>query len=1101
MILFSLATPASVFAVSLGIETSQDSHQPTVQILSANGNNMDLRVHFPPNPIFLMNEGMIFDQNIYSRPAEVGVPDLPVLRKDVEFPFGSNYSVEILDSQSYVDMLGENGLPTEIPERPADLQKCDSVDDCSSASPGEEAFTNGEHSFPSSPVQLINTYIVRGRQVGQLEFWPVQFDPTSQTLVIYQELTVRIHFDQADIELTAENTAAYSSHAFDTILAPEILHFNQGQGIQTTRDLSNEGILIIAPNGFISTLSSLVNLKETQGHPVSLVSLSEIGTSPEAIRAYISNAYHNWSLPPTYVLLVGDVDNGANSMPAFAGLSTQSVTDLYYATVDGDDWIPDVFVGRLPARNTDQLNLMINNLIAYNNLSGNENWVKRAAFLASNDANFWQLAESTQNYVIDTHTGPGGYLGSFPTSNHPGGDKLYAHSYSAGKTEVENAINGGRSLIAYTGHGGRTFWSNPNFDQADVRNISQTGAFSVVTSFACVTGDYQVTESFGESWLLQPDRGAVAFIGSSGNSYWGGDDIMQRAMMDALYSGEQNANNVSSFMFAGLMGVEAVRPGTGTAQSRYYWETYNLLGDPSLKMLIEPKASDFTLSTSPSVVDICQNGESSTTITIGQVNGFNQSVTISADPNHEGIKTQLSDNPVNTPGTSTLKIQTDSNIPVGNYLIELSGQAGSLNRKVNLNLMVSGASPSAVTLNSPENLSTDIPINQTFTWDVVNTDQTYELQIALDSGFNQVVISQSNLTQPSFTPETLLDHNTTYYWRVRAANSCGASAFTNPHQFKTMPTPGQCPAGTAPTQLLQTDFETMPSGWEQYGVNESWVRSTARAYVGNYAFFSENKKTISLQHLSTPVISLPNTTGAPLTLKFWQWFEIEAGASSCFDGALLEISTDYGQSWSQIDNSKLLSTPYTGQITMSYGNPMAGKQAWCGVQDWAETLVDLSEYAGQDVQLRFTQASDDNVGLEGWYVDDVAITACVKLPDYKPQLNTPTVSVSQAPGREVVVQLQLTNAGINPDVYSLDLTSNGWLADMKNRDTIELAPGESTLVEITVTIPLDAQFGQVEQVILSVISQKDPGNPPATDSSVIELRANLQYFIPLVTTP
>jgi len=66
--------------------------------------------------------------------------------------------------------------------------------------------------------------------------------------------------------------------------------------------------------------------------------------------------------------------------------------------------------------------------------------------------------------------------------------------------------------------------------------------------------------------------------------------------MDTCYADSICANNVSSFLYAGLMAVEASRPGTGIAQSRYYWETYNLLGDPSLMMLIDLQESDPNLA-------------------------------------------------------------------------------------------------------------------------------------------------------------------------------------------------------------------------------------------------------------------------------------------------------------------------------------------------------------------------------------------------------------------------------------------------------------------------------------------------------------------------
>ncbi len=614
-IIIMLFLPAAVQGAG-SEQQALNINKPLINILSETSEYIEIRVRFPENPIFTSSNGMIFDEKIYSHPSEVGVPDLPVLRESVKLPLGNDYTLEILNAESHPAQLGENGLPTTIPERALEIGKSnplqtdetnedvepqknddaedtelgvgegdqagdetvDNVDPQDGDAPqnvdqpqdgddpqdadqpqeddkpqetdesqtDDETHKNNEadfgESFPTSPAQLVQTYIMRGHNIGQFQLWPVAYYSGQQTVEIYEEITFRINIQQADVNLSAQRSSSTASPTFERLLSSQIINYSEGVSIQSDRTKSNEPILVITPDAFLGSLGALMNLKQNQGHPVTVAPLSTTGNTPESIKSYISNAYHNSASPPTYVILVGDVNNGANSMPAFIGLSSDSVTDLYYGTVDGNDWIPDIFVGRLPARNTTQLNTMINNLAAYNNLTGTESWVKKAAFLASNDSNFWHVAEGTQDYVINTHTQPSGYTGTFPTSPQAGGDKLYAHSYSAGNNEVVNAINNRRSLIAYTGHGSRSSWGGPSYSQSNIRNISHTGVLSVVTSFACITGDFNATESFGETWLLQQNKGAVTFIGSSASSFWGPDDTLERAMMDSLYSGHESAN-------------------------------------------------------------------------------------------------------------------------------------------------------------------------------------------------------------------------------------------------------------------------------------------------------------------------------------------------------------------------------------------------------------------------------------------------------------------------------------------------------------------------------------------------------------------------------
>jgi len=630
IIVASLVFPNSVSAATSELQAQPSEIQPEVSVLSSTADAIEIQVRFPENPLVSNEDGTVFNENIYSHPSDAGTPDLPVLRQEIELPAGSEFSIEILSSQSYSGVLGEAGLPPSIPDRAEEVGKCDSPDGCDDENVENEdvevveeveVIIEKDNLYPSSPAELVSTYVVRGHQVAQMQFWPVQYNETDQTVEIYQELLVRINILNGDVRTASSNSSVQSSAAFDEILSDQILNYTKDFQIEADRSTEGEMVLIVSPDGFLATLSALVSLKESQGFSTTLVGISSTGSSANDIKAYIQNAYNTWSNPPTYVILVGDVANGSLTMPAFTGASSNTVTDLYYGTVDGSDWIPDIFVGRLPARTTAQLNTMINNLSAYNELTGSEAWVKKASLLASSDSSYYYIAEATQNYVINNHTLPEGYTGTYPSSPQAGGDKLYAIAYSAGNANVISAINNKRALIAYSGHGSRSSWGGPYFSQSNIRSISSTGTFSVVASFACVTGDFSVTESFGETWLLQSNKAAVAFIGSSSSSFWGPDDTLERAMMDALYSGSDSANIVGYFRYAGLMAVEAQRPGTGTAQSRYYWESYNLLGDPSLEMLIGPKPiADYAPVLSSSSISIGQAPGNDAVVTLTLTN-------------------------------------------------------------------------------------------------------------------------------------------------------------------------------------------------------------------------------------------------------------------------------------------------------------------------------------------------------------------------------------------------------------------------------------------------------------------------------------------------
>lgn len=114
--------------------------------------------------------------------------------------------------------------------------------------------------------------------------------------------------------------------------------------------------------------------------------------------------------------------------------------------------------------------------------------------------------------------------------------------------------------------------------------------------------------------------------------------------------------------------------------------------------------------------------------------------------------------------------------------------------------------PTAPSLVAPTNLSTVTSYKPLLDWNnAVNADH-YQLQIATDLSFTQIVLNNLNSPTTQFTPSTALNGNTTYFWRVRTINGAGqASAWSTVWRFSTVlltmtptvtPTPTQTPTVT-----------------------------------------------------------------------------------------------------------------------------------------------------------------------------------------------------------------------------------------------------------------------------------------------------------------
>jgi hypothetical protein len=100
---------------------------------------------------------------------------------------------------------------------------------------------------------------------------------------------------------------------------------------------------------------------------------------------------------PSYVLLVGDGhfdfknyfgNSGPNYLPPLLGdfdpFIGETASDNQYVTEIGDDILPDVFIGRLPANTPGEATAMDNKILSYEQSPVQGDWAKRLTFVADN---------------------------------------------------------------------------------------------------------------------------------------------------------------------------------------------------------------------------------------------------------------------------------------------------------------------------------------------------------------------------------------------------------------------------------------------------------------------------------------------------------------------------------------------------------------------------------------------------------------------------------------------------------------------------------------------------------------------------------------------
>lgn len=361
--------------------------------------------------------------------------------------------------------------------------------------------------------------------------------------------------------------------------------------------------------------------------------------------------------------------------------------------------------------------------------------------------------------------------------------------------------------------------------------------------------------------------------------------------------------------------------------------------------------------------------------------GFNATTNLSVANCPAGATCGFSVNPVVNPATdSVLELSSLAGVSSGNYVISVMGVDsvdGSLSAVSDVLLSIVDSAPGAPTLSMPADGATDInPIQRQFDWDAIADAEEYLFELASDPGFTNIV-DTAMVGGTTYVSDATLDGETTYYWRVSATNLCGPGVASAVFDFVTAPVPGECPSGLVPVKTAGFDFESGEQGWthtSQLG-SDTWALSGANPNSGSQHWHADDVETDSDQLLISPPMALQSGR-TPLTLQFWNFQDMESnGPAACWDGGVLEISTDGGANFSQVAGANLQSDPYDGPFQSN--SVLFGEDGWCGdPQPYLNSVVDLNAFAGQTVEFRFRIATDGAVSDYGWDIDDVMVQGC-----------------------------------------------------------------------------------------------------------------------------
>ncbi|XYH92769.1 M36 family metallopeptidase [Sorangium sp. So ce1128] len=184
-----------------------------------------------------------------------------------------------------------------------------------------------------------------------------------------------------------------------------------------------------------------------------------------------------------------------------------------------------------------------------------------------------------------------------------------------------------------------------------------------------------------------------------------------------------------------------------------------------------------------------------------------------------------------------------------------------------------------------------------------------------------------------------------------------------------------------PASSTVDGVETQSTTWTVEGLSSELVWSRAVGAPPNRVWRGVDLGSLSDATLVSPALEVSATDSFVLTFAHRHQFEESDGTA--WDGAVIEISADGGETWEDI--GRYVSPGYNGRITGDSGNPLARRRAYVGESpSWPEldrVSVNLgTRFAGKTVRVRFRMGTDEAAGDTGWEMDDIGFEGVTNKP-------------------------------------------------------------------------------------------------------------------------
>ncbi len=387
-----------------------------------------------------------------------------------------------------------------------------------------EAIYSSDNDYPGKLFEVVSVESFRGFQILNVILYPVQYKPKSQTVKFYENMTVEVKFGKGLKNKLYRGLTGDKKAVSDMVDNPEVA----GTYEDGPQPLQTEEYIIITNSTMQSTFQQLADWKANFVNGTGVYTLSWIYSNytgvdnAEKVRNFIKDWYTNHGTK--WVLMGGDIAAVPyRGFYIYAGGYTDydMLADMYFRCLDGTfnddgdsrwaepndgvDWYPEVAVGRASCETVVEAQNFVNKVIAYEQADKPKRaLLHQSRVMSGNYPDSRCLAWNCDDWL------PPDYYCDYVFEEDPGGvpKSRWISQWAANPLVVAHIGHGSTTAyyINYQKDIGTITWYN-----SDVATLTNT-FWPWTTSVACHSGEIEYNDCLAETYVKDPDNGAIAVI-------------------------------------------------------------------------------------------------------------------------------------------------------------------------------------------------------------------------------------------------------------------------------------------------------------------------------------------------------------------------------------------------------------------------------------------------------------------------------------------------------------------------------------------------------------------------------------------------------------